>query len=108
MQEQPRHIDELASFYQAKRDQLCWALNSSRFAHTPSPGTYFQLVDYRAIRDDLDDVSMARWLTSEKGIASIPLSVFYREPPANSYWLRLCFAKTPETLNRAGELLCAI
>ncbi len=108
MQEQPQHIDELASFYQAKRDQLCQALNSSRFAYTPSPGTYFQLVDYRAIRDDLDDVAMAHWLTIEKGIASIPLSVFYREPPANSYWLRLCFAKTPETLNRAGELLCAI
>ncbi len=108
MQQHPEHIDGLPGFYQAKRDQLCSALEHSRFAFTPTPGTYFQLVDYRAIRDDLGDVDMARWLTREKGIATIPLSVFYRQPPASVRWLRLCFAKTTETLSRAGEYLCAI
>lgn len=108
MQQHPEHVDGLAAFYQAKRDRLCAALAGSRFSLVPAAGTYFQLVDYRAIRDDLDDVAMARWLTEEKGIASIPLSVFYERPPADRYWLRLCFAKTDETLNRAGELLCTI
>ncbi len=108
MAQQPQHVEALGRFYQAKRDRLCAALAGSRFACEPSAGTYFQLVDYRAIRDDLDDVAMARWLTQEKGIASIPLSVFYQQPPAGARWLRLCFAKTDETLDRAGELLCRI
>lgn len=108
MANHPEHIQRLAAFYQGKRDQLCSALASSRFMHTPASATYFQLVDYRAIRDDLDDVTMARWLAEHKGIASIPLSVFYERPPAGQYLLRLCFAKTTTTLEQAGELLCAI
>lgn len=108
MQNHPEHIQELPTFYQAKRDQLCAALTGSKFTFTPSASTYFQLVDYRAIRDDLDDVAMARWLTEHKGIASIPLSVFYQQPPTQQYLLRLCFAKTTATLEHAGELLCAI
>lgn len=108
MQQHPEHVEELAAFYQAKRDRLCAAMAGSRFSFAPAAGTYFQLVDYSAIRDDLDDVAMARWLTEEKGIAGIPLSVFYQSPPAGQRWLRLCFAKTNETLDRAGELLCKI
>lgn len=108
MARHPEHIQGLAPFYQAKRDQLCDALSNSRFSFQPSAGTYFQLVDYRAIRDDLNDVEMARWLTQHKGIASIPLSVFYERPPENQYLLRLCFAKTAATLEQAGEVLCAI
>lgn len=108
MQNHPEHIQELPTFYQAKRDQLCAALTQSRFTFSPSASTYFQLVDYRAIRDDLEDVAMARWLTEHKGIASIPLSVFYQQSPKQQYLLRLCFAKTTATLKQAGELLCAI
>lgn len=108
MQQHPEHVEELAAFYQAKRDRLCAVLADSRFSFAPAAGTYFQLVDYSAIRDDLDDVAMARWLTEEKGIAAIPLSVFYQNPPEGQRWLRLCFAKTAETLDRAGELLCKI
>lgn len=108
MQNHPEHIQELPAFYQVKRDQLCAALTESRFSFSPSASTYFQLVDYRAIRDDLDDVAMARWLTEHKGIASIPLSVFYQQPPEQQFLLRLCFAKTTATLEQAGELLCAI
>lgn len=108
MHTHPEHTQALPAFYQAKRDQLGGALAQSKFTFTPSASTYFQLVDYRAIRDDLDDFSMARWLTVQKGIASIPLSVFYQQPPTDQYWLRLCFAKTSATLEQAGERLCAI
>ncbi|MGO3859569.1 pyridoxal phosphate-dependent aminotransferase [Neisseriaceae bacterium CLB008] len=108
MQQHPEHIDELPGFYQTKRDQLIEALAPSRFTYTPSRSTYFQIVDYSAIRNDLDDFAMAQWLTQEKGLATIPLSAFYQQPPVGQRLLRVCFAKRPETLAQAGELLAAV
>ncbi len=108
MQAQPQYVDQLPAFYQQKRDQLCQALQHSRFSFTPSASTYFQLLDYRQIRDDLSDVEMAHWLTVEHGVASIPLSVFYQQPPKDQFLLRVCFAKREDTLTLAGEVLCAI
>jgi len=104
----PEHVRELPAFYQAKRDLFCDLLSGSRFGFTRTAGTYFQLADYSAIRPDLDDVAMARWLTREHGVASIPISVFYQSPPANLRLVRFCFAKQEETLRQAAERLCAI
>ncbi|WP_296263060.1 pyridoxal phosphate-dependent aminotransferase [Pseudomonas sp. UBA6562] len=104
----PEHIDELPGFYQAKRDLFCSLLQGSRLRFTPTPSTYFQLVDYSAIRPDLNDQEMAVWLTREHGVASIPVSVFYQQPIAEQRLLRLCFAKREETLQHAAEKLCAI
>lgn len=108
MAEQPQHITELPAFYQAKRDLFCDQLAGSRFTFTRSPGTYFQLADYSAIRPDLDDVAMSEWLTREHGVAAIPVSVFYQQAPADMRLVRFCFAKREETLLAAGELLCRI
>ncbi len=108
MAQQPGHVDELPAFYQGKRDLLCDLLADSRFTFTPTPGTYFQLVDYAAIRPDLNDVDMAQWLTREHGVASIPVSVFYRTPVAQQRLIRLCFAKREETLREAAYKLCRI
>jgi len=104
----PEHIAELPAFYQAKRDLFCDRLAASRFSFTPAPGTYFQLADYSAIRPDLNDVQMAEWLTREKGVAAIPVSVFYQQPPKEMRLVRFCFAKREETLCAAGEKLAAL
>ena len=108
MAEHPEHVEELPAFYQAKRDLFCDLLASSRFTFTRTAGTYFQLVDYSAIRNDLDDVAMAEWLTREHGVAAIPVSVFYQSPPADLRLVRFCFAKREETLRQAADKLCAI
>ena len=108
MAEHPEHVDELPAFYQSKRDLFCDLLAGSRFSFTRTPGTYFQLVDYSAIRSDLGDVEMAEWLTREHGVAAIPVSVFYQSPPADLRLVRLCFAKREETLRQAAERLCAV
>ncbi len=108
MAEHPEHVDALPAFYQAKRDLFCQLLAPSRFSFSPSAGTYFQLVDYSRIRPDLDDVAMSEWMTREHGVASIPISVFYRDPPQGQRLVRLCFAKREETLQQAAEKLCAI
>ncbi len=106
LESDPQHYLDLPAFYQGKRDRFCQLLESSRFRFTPSAGTYFQLLDYSAISDE-PDVAFARRLTVEAGVASIPVSVFCAEPPGGSY-LRFCFAKAPETLERAAAILCQL
>jgi methionine aminotransferase len=93
----------LAAFYQKKRDFFLAGLEGSRFKPLPSRGTFFQNLAYDAISDERD-TDLAIRLTKEKGIASIPVSVFYREPPAHKV-LRFCFAKSEQTLARGAEIL---
>lgn len=100
------HYLELPAFYQQKRDQFCTLLAGSRLRYTPSAGTYFQLVDYSAISDEAD-VSYARRLTREAGLAGIPVSVFCAVP-GDARLLRFCFAKDSSTLERAAEILCRL
>ncbi len=97
---------ELASLYQQKRDYFLRAIAKSRFEPLPSSGTYFQLLSYTGM-DAKNDVEMAELLTREHGIASIPVSVFYKDGTDNSI-LRFCFAKQEETLTKAAEILCKI
>lgn len=101
--EEPRHYQSLAGFYQKKRDFFLAGLQGSRFKPLPSRGTFFQNLAYDAISDE-KDTDLAIRLTKEKGVASIPVSVFYREPPAHRV-LRFCFAKSEETLARGAEIL---
>jgi methionine transaminase len=96
----------LAAFYQKKRDYFLQGLAASRLKPLPSRGTFFQNVRYDAVSDE-KDTELAIRLTRERGVASIPVSVFYREPPAHKV-LRFCFAKSEETLARAAEILSRI
>src|SRR5918993_1566500 len=96
----PAHYDTLGAFYQDKRDHFAAQLRGTRLVPLPVPGGYFQLVDYSAV-SDLDDLAFCRWLTTEKGVAAIPLSPFYEAPPPGQRLVRLCFAKNPETLDAA-------
>jgi methionine aminotransferase len=93
----------LAAFYQKKRDFFLAALEGSRFKPLPSRGTFFQNLSYDAISDERD-TELAVRLTREHGIASIPISVFYREAPQHRV-LRFCFAKSEATLERGAEIL---
>ena len=102
----PEHHENLGAFYQAKRDLFCDLLSGSRFRVTRSPGTFFQLVDYGRISNEPDTELARRW-TVERKVASIPISVFYEDPPPQSY-LRFCFAKDDTTLKQAAEILCEL
>jgi methionine aminotransferase len=97
------HYLQLGAFYKEKRNHFLNLLQGSRFKIRPSEGTYFQLLDYAAISDE-KDTEFAKRLTKEKGVAGIPLSVFYHKPTDGTY-LRFCFAKEEETLKRAAEIL---
>ncbi len=94
---------QLAAFYQQKRDFFLEHLKGSRFRPLPSRGTFFQNLAYDAISDE-KDYDLAIRLTKEKGVTAIPVSVFYRQPPAHRV-LRFCFAKSEETLAKGAAIL---
>ena len=97
------HYLELGAFYQEKRDTFNRLIGESRFKIRPSEGTYFQLLDYSDISDE-KDTDYAIRLTKEVGVASIPVSVFYHEKNEDRF-LRFCFAKEDETMEKAAEKL---
>ena len=93
----------LSGFYQAKRDLFLKGIKDSRFDVIPCHGTYFQSLSYKRI-SDRPDMEMAEYLTKEHGIAAIPISAFYNNGQDEKI-LRFCFAKSEETLIKAGEIL---
>ncbi len=93
----------LGTFYHHKRDFFLDALEGSPFRPLQCSGTYFQLCDYSAISDE-PDMDFARRLTTEFGVAAIPVSAFYNSH-RDERLLRFCFAKQEQTLERAGALL---
>lgn len=51
------------------------------------------------------DVMFSRWLIEEAGVIPLPSSAFCMEPASAPKLVRLCFAKTPATLEQAGRRL---
>ena len=89
----------LPAFYQRKRDLFRAGLAKTRFKLLPCQGSYFQVVDYRAI-SDLNEADFCRWLTTEIGVAAIPLAAFY-DDGRHQGLARFCFAKRDDTLQSA-------
>ena len=90
---------DLPVFYQRKRDLFRAGLAGTKFRLLPSEGSYFQVVDYSAI-SSLSEADFCQWLTSEIGVAAIPLSAFY-DDGRNQGLARFCYAKKDETLQAA-------
>lgn len=104
-----RHPDawrSVGKFFSAKRDLLRARLADSGLDMPPAQGSYFQLADYSAVAD-CDDIEFTERLINEAGVAVIPLSPFYREPPKHMRIVRLCVAKRDETLAEAGRRITA-
>jgi methionine aminotransferase len=103
LRERPDTGADLPGFFQAKRDRFAALLDGTGLRLPRSAGSYFQLVDYSGL-DARGDVELAAALIDEAGVATIPLSVFYREPPPMKL-LRLCFAKSEATLAEGASRL---
>ena len=99
----PKPYLELPAFYQRKRDLFREGLTRTRFKLLPSEGTYFQCVDISAV-SDLGETEFCKWLTTEVGVAAIPLSAFYSNG-FDQRVVRFCFAKQDATLNAALQRL---
>jgi len=101
---------ELAAFYQRKRDLFRAGLARTKFKLLPGEGTYFQCADISGLgvpERNLPESEFCLWLTSEIGVAAIPLSAFYGNG-FDQHVVRFCFAKKDETLNAALQRLQAL
>jgi N-succinyldiaminopimelate aminotransferase len=92
-------FQEAANVFASAYRHFTSRLHEAGFVTLPSSGTYFQLLDLRASGITEDDGSFALRAVKECGVACIPLSAFY-ENNAPSHLVRLCYAKSEETLLR--------
>jgi methionine aminotransferase len=102
----PKPYLELSAFYERKRDLFREGLKRTRFKLLPGEGTYFQCVDISEV-SPLGETEFCKWLTTEVGVAAIPLSAFYGNG-FDQRVVRFCFAKKNETLNAALQRLQAL
>ena len=97
---------DLPAFYQRKRELFRHGLKRTKFKLLPSEGTYFQCVDISDV-STLGEADFCKWLTTEIGVAAIPLSAFYGSG-FDQRVVRFCFAKKDETLNAALDRLAKL
>lgn len=98
---------ELPAFYQRKRDYFRAGLTKTKFKLLPAEGTYFQCVDFSGLQipeRQLGDAEFCQWLTTEIGVAAIPMSAFYGNGLDHRI-IRFCYAKKDETLEIALKRL---
>ena len=102
----PEPFLQLPAFYQRKRNLFREGLARTRLRLLTSQGTYFQCADISAVTD-LGEADFCKWLTTELGVAAIPLSAFYGGG-FDQRVVRFCFAKKDETLQLALERLARL
>lgn len=93
----------LPNLMQQKRDYFLECMQQTRFKPLESHGSYFQCYSYSHLNEE-NDLDFAKKITREFGVATIPLSSFYKHGLDNKV-LRFCFAKKEETLLQAAERL---
>jgi methionine aminotransferase len=106
----PQPYMQLPAFYAAKRDLFRQGLVNTKFELLPSEGSYFQCVRIDKLgvpEKDLSEADFCKWLTSEIGVAAIPLSAFYADG-FDQRVVRFCYAKKDETLQLALDRLARL
>jgi len=96
----------LGDLMQQKRDYFRTLMEQTPFKVIPSHGSYFECYSYKDFSDEADD-QLAISLTKKYGVATIPMSSFYKDGTDNKV-LRFCFGKKEETLEKAIERLLKV
>src|SRR5690606_16306430 len=100
------YYEGLATTYRAKRERLMDILTTAGFRCIQPRGAYYIMTDVSDL-GFADDVTLARHLVTEVGVASVPGSSFYRAGDGGRQQLRFCFCKKDETLTAAEARLAA-
>jgi aminotransferase len=101
---EPEYYNQFAANYKARRDFLCAVLREQGFEFSLPEGAYFVLTDFSPL-SDLDDVTFAKWMAQEIGVATVPGSSFYSQKEDGRNFVRFAFCKKQETLDDAAERL---
>ena len=94
----------LADDYRRRRDLLLPGLEAAGLRPFVPDGAYYVMVDIGEVTDE-DDVTFARRLTANPGVASVPGSSFYSRPELGRTKVRFAFPKRDETLAEAARRL---
>jgi aspartate/methionine/tyrosine aminotransferase len=93
--------------YRERRDQLSSALSEAGFRFATPEGAYYIFADFSELSSD-DDVTFARWMASEIGVATVPGSSFFSDGSSGRKYVRFAFCKRHETLEKAAERLAEL
>ncbi len=96
----------LTSDMQARRDHLADGLRDVGFEVIPCQGTYFITTDFRPLGYNGVDTDFCQYLTTEAGVAAVPVSAFYTSDDVK-YFARFSFCKKAETIDEAIRRLKA-
>ena len=99
------YYDHLATDYQTRRDVLVPSLEAAGFRVFVPDGAYYVMTDISGIAGGQDDVTFAKRLVVDPGVATVPGSSFYSRPELGRSKIRFAFPKRPETLAAAAERL---
>jgi aminotransferase len=98
------YYEKLASGYRQRRDRLLPVLEEVGFTCFRPRGAYYVMTDISAFGFS-DDVTFAKHLVKEIGVACVPGSSFYRDPRDGARQVRFAFCKKDETLDEAAKRL---
>ena len=97
----------LLAGYRERRELLLPALEGAGFRVFEPAGAYYAMTDIRGLTDE-DDVTFARRLIADPGVATVPGSSFYSRPELGRTKIRFAFPKKLETLRAAAERLARL
>ena len=98
------YFNHLALDYKARLSMLAPVLKDVGFKFTMPEGAYYIFADFSEI-SDRDDVTFAKWLVEEVGVATVPGSSFYHKKKDGKDFVRFAFCKKFETMKRAADRL---
>jgi len=101
------YYSSLAAAYRERRDTLVPALAEAGFRIHQPAGAYYVMTDIRDLTDE-DDVTFARRLILDPGVAGVPGSSFFSHPELGRTKLRFAFPKRLETLRAATDRLARL
>ena len=103
----PSYYHELTGAYHRRRNLLLGALRDVGLRPYAPDGAYYVMADFSEVSDE-DDVTFARALTADPGVATVPGSSFYSRPELGRSKIRFAFPKRDATLADAAKRLAAM
>ena len=97
----------LVADYRARRALIMPALEAAGLRISVPAGAYYVMTDTTGLTSD-DDVTYARRLVRDPGIAAVPGSSFFSRPELGRHYLRFAFPKRHSTLQAAAERLARL
>ncbi|KAM5298535.1 kynurenine--oxoglutarate transaminase 1 [Ctenodactylus gundi] len=111
------YFTQLSQATQHRRDHMVRSLQSVGLKPFIPQGSYFLIADISDFKSKMPDLPGAarepydrrfvKWMIKNKGLATIPVSIFYSEPHQKDFdhYIRFCFMKEEVTLQAMDKKL---